>query len=109
MSTRKQAPGDVVIHSHPASLLREVSTDDFTLLSLKLPVCVVGTGMREKGSVKTRALFIPNLESGDSGPSHSKVALFPHFRGKFTSGSESGRGSGGECGSSTSWYKARKS
>lgn len=74
-----------MIHSQPASALGEVSSDDVTLLSLHPPVCVVGVGVREKGGVLTCALLVLNSRSGDSGPSHGKVALFPHLGGKFTS------------------------
>ena len=38
----------------------------------------------EKRSVMKCVLLVRNAGSGDSGPSHSKVTLFPHFRGKFT-------------------------
>lgn len=48
--------------------------------------------MREEGGVMTCALPVPNSRSGDPGPSHSEIALFPHFRG--TSGGAVGVNTG---------------
>lgn len=44
MSTRQQVPSDVVIHSHPESVLCEVSSDGFAPLCLNPPVCSGGSG-----------------------------------------------------------------
>lgn len=63
---RTASTSDVVMHSHPGSLLGEVSSDDFVLLSLNLPVYVVGVRVKEECSVMKCVLSVLNLGSGDS-------------------------------------------